>query len=82
MALSGEDHEYLNGFEAGKKSAAAEIARLRAHNAALVETVRASLCPYNGRATGVIVGECQQCGCTSGLMIRPLNVEQGAAPTK
>ena len=50
--------------------AADEIERLRSHNAALIETVRASLCPYNGRATGVIVAECQQCGCTSGLMVR------------
>jgi hypothetical protein len=55
--------------EAGE--AADEIERLRSHNAALVETVRASLCPYNGRTTGVTVGECQQCGCTSGLMIKP-----------
>lgn len=45
----------------------AEIERLRHRNAALVEIVRDSRCPSDGRAT---VGECQQCGCSHGLMIR------------
>lgn len=51
----------------------AEIGRLRIRNAALVEIVRDSLCPYDGLATGVTVANCQQCGCSHGLMIRPLN---------
>lgn len=50
----------------------AEIERLRLRNAALVEALRDSLCPYNGQTTGVTVGECQQCGCSHGLLIQPI----------
>lgn len=58
----------------------AEIERLRLRNAALVECLSASLCPYNGQATGVTVGECQQCGCSHGLLIQPLTPhERGGA---
>lgn len=58
-----------------------ENERIRNHNAALVETVRASLCPYNGRSTGVTVGECQQCGCTSGLLIKDASASGSATFT-
>lgn len=48
----------------------AEIERLRARNAALVEIVRDSPCPRD-RAY-ITVGNCQQCGCSHGLLIGPL----------
>lgn len=54
----------------------AEIDRLRIRNAALVEIVRDSLCPYDGRAAGTTVANCQQCGCSHGLMIQPLTPQQ------
>lgn len=52
----------------------AEIERLRLRNAALVEALSCSLCPYNGQATGITVGECQQCGCSHGLFIKTDNL--------
>lgn len=45
----------------------AENERLRVRNAALVEIVRDSPCPSDGRYT---VANCQQCGCTHGLLTR------------
>lgn len=44
--------------------------RLRLRNAALVEALRASRCPVDIRVT---TGECQQCGCCNGLLIKSLD---------
>jgi hypothetical protein len=50
-----------------------EIERLLGRNAALVECLRGSRCPYDVRWT---VAECQQCGCTHGLFTRAIADEQ------
>ena len=70
-------HSNAEQTNAERAEAAAEIERLRTRNAALVEALRSHNCLVDNRAT---VGECQQCGCTDGLLIKPID-EQVVAGT-
>lgn len=65
------ENERLRAMLAASESLKAgyvqEVERLRDRNAALVEIVRDSPCPSDRNVT---VANCQQCGCSHGLMIR------------
>jgi hypothetical protein len=68
MPTSDDRDPYEAGWrhgEAAAKAALAEVERLRGHIAALIEILRDKPCPYDARYT---IGECQQCGCSEGLL--------------
>ena len=59
--------QFSKGVAGNIDEAVAEIGRLRRRNATLIEALKDHRCPVDGRA---LVGECQQCGCLNGLLIR------------